>query len=99
MKDAGSFDDLLARWRSLAELENKRARKTWGVSGKPGWPDDSNSGSTQSPEMRAARDAEVMTLAAAGLSKADISRGMGIPLTTVWRIMRRCAVGQKKSGE
>ena len=98
MKDAGSFDDLLARWRSLAELENKRAREAWGFSGKSGWPDDPGSVSAQEPEMRAARDAEVMAQAAAGRSKADISRRMGIPLTTVWRILRRGVVGNK-SGE
>ena len=78
---------MLERWKALAEVENKRARETWGRNGgcyrRPETFED--------PEITAARqrrDARIAAWHAEGMSVKDICKRIGLVETSVTRILR-----------
>ena len=78
---------VLDRWKALAKIENKIARKNWGAPTgslvKPATP--------ANPEEQAAReqrDAKIETWADEGMSVKDISSRTGLADTSINRILR-----------
>ena len=78
---------MLERWKALAKIENRIARKNWGApSGtfvKPA--------AVVNPEERAARekrDAQIEAWADAGMCIRDISTRTGLADTSINRILR-----------
>ena len=77
----------LERWKELAEVENKRARETWGSTG--GWYQRPEH--FEDPKITAARkqrDAQIVVWHAEGVSTREISRRTDLVETSVNRILR-----------
>ena len=78
---------LLERWRELAEVENRRARETWGNTG--GWYRRPESfGDPKVVAARERRDAQIEAWAAGGMSIREICARVGLTRTSVARILR-----------
>ena len=89
----------LDRWKELAEVENRRARDTWGSLG--GWYQRPEH--FEDPEItdaRQRRDTQIVAWHADGLSTREISRRTGLVGTTITRILRlhRLAAGEAVRG-
>ena len=77
----------LERWKELAEVENERARETWGSLG--GWYQRPEH--FEDPKITAARkqrDAQIAAWHAQGVSNREISRRTGLAESSVPRILR-----------
>ena len=93
MSGSAAAPTLLERWRDLADVENKRARETWGNTGGT-W---RRPESFEDPEVVAARlrrDDQIEAWAAAGLGIREISRHVGLTPTSVRRILQKRSGGQ-----
>ena len=87
MNNPGPGASMLDRWKTMAEAENRRARRNWGMSGgtyrRPGRFED-----PQVTAARQRRDAQIEAWAAAGMSTRDICARVGMVQTSVNRILR-----------
>ena len=100
MSKSAAAPTLLERWRDLAEVENRRARETWGRTG--GWYQRPET--FEDPEIteaRRRRNAQIEAWAADGMSIREISRHVGLAEASVARILRirRLEAGDDGRGE
>ncbi len=84
MKPSGqeAATTVLARWKALAEIENSRAKKTWGLS-RASSERPAIYGDPVENAARAKRDANIEAWAAAGMSVKEISHRTGLVPTSV----------------
>ena len=79
---------VLDQWKAMAEIENKRARQTWGGPGKQYVPPKSAFDS-DGQIARDQRDDKIREMAEDGVTTKDICEQIGLSETTVNRILRR----------
>ena len=84
---AGNEPTVLERWKALAEIENRRARRNWGAP-LNSYVRPDTFGNPEENAARERRDAEIEAWADAGMDTREISARTGLVETTINRLLR-----------